>query len=80
MACENCLYRKNCQFLSKHKNVEVKDCTAFMSETEFIKKAKTEAVREFAERLKAMCDAPHWCVWLSDIDDLIEEMTEEVKE
>lgn len=49
MKCENCLYRKNCQFLSKHKNVDVVDCTAFVSETEVIK----EAIIKFAEKLKA---------------------------
>ena len=42
-----------------------------------IDKAKAEAVREFAERLKEMCDAPYWCVWLSDIDNLLEEMEKE---
>lgn len=75
MACENCLYRKNCQFLSKHKNVEVKDCTAFMNETEFIKKAKTEAIREVLQMLKEV-------VYFSELEVLIEvleEMTEEAE-
>lgn len=39
-----------------------------------IKQARTEAIKEFAEKLRNMCDAPHWCVWLSEIDDLLEEM------
>lgn len=34
------------------------------------------AVKEFAERLIEKCDAPHWCVWMSEIDDLVKEMTE----
>ena len=35
---------------------------------------KAEAIKEFAERLKSMCDKPYWCVWLSEIEDLEEEM------
>lgn len=52
MKCENCIYRKNCQFLAKHKKAKVSGCTAFVSEADFVKKAKAEAVREFAEKLK----------------------------
>ena len=36
MICENCLYNKNCQFLLKHKNVEVEGCTTFEDKTEWI--------------------------------------------
>lgn len=39
-------------------------------------KAKSEAIKEFADRLIKKCDAPHWCVWMSEIEDLKEEMTE----
>ena len=42
MKCEKCLYRKNCQFLAKHRKVVVADCTAFKNEADLT----TETVRE----------------------------------
>ena len=27
--CETCLYNKNCQFLAKHRNTIVEDCSAY---------------------------------------------------
>ncbi len=36
MICENCLYNKNCQFLLKHKNEEVEECTAFEDKSEWV--------------------------------------------
>ncbi|MBR5785949.1 MAG: hypothetical protein IKY41_04545 [Clostridia bacterium] len=44
--CEECLYRKNCQFLASHKKTAVEGCTAFKSESGL----KAEAIKEFAER------------------------------
>lgn len=41
---------------------------------EAIKIARAEAITEFAERLIKNCDAPHWCVWMSEIDDMAKEM------
>ena len=38
--------------------------------------ARAEAIEEFAERLRASCDAPYWCVWLSEIDEIAKELTE----
>ena len=38
--------------------------------------AKAEAIKEFAERLIDKCADPYWCVWMSEIDDLATEMTE----
>ena len=46
--CKECVYRGNCQFILKHKGDIVEGCTAFKSESVI----KSEAVREFAERLK----------------------------
>ena len=42
-----------------------------------IKKARIEARKEVFEKLISMCDAPHWCVWLSEITDLAERMEAE---
>ena len=47
--------------------------------TEMAFKHHRDGAKEFAERLKEMCDAPYWCVWLSDIDILLEEMEKETK-
>lgn len=44
--------------------------------TNAYERGRAEAVKEFAERLKGKCDAPHWCVWLSEIEDLVKEFTE----
>lgn len=85
MKCEHCIYRKNCQFLAKHKKVKVSGCTAFVSEVDFVKKAKAEAVREFAERLKEQafeCDISfglgsqriRQAVAVDDIDNLVNEL------
>ena len=54
--CKNCLYRNNCQFLAKHKNAVVENCTAFKSEVEYIANIKSEAIKEFADKLKARID------------------------
>lgn len=74
MKCEKCLYRKNCQFISKHhkfiseykkavieKSVIVTECTAFENEEEFKAKIKDEAIKEFAERL--IDKAEHIATW-----------------
>jgi FtsZ-binding cell division protein ZapB len=44
------------------------------------KHARSEAVREFAERLIARCGAPHWCVWMGEISEEMEEMVGEENE
>ena len=36
MICENCLHNKNCQFLLKHKNEEVKKCEWFKDKSEWV--------------------------------------------
>lgn len=36
-----------------------------------------DAITEFAERLIKNCDAPHWCVWMSEIEDIANEMKEQ---
>lgn len=36
--------------------------------------SKIEAYKEVWETLRSKCDAPHWCVWLSEIDDFFEEI------
>lgn len=50
--CEKCLYRKNCQFLAKHKGVIVTDCTAFNDEEELKANIKAEAVKEYINKAK----------------------------
>ena len=42
MICEKCLYRKNCQFLLKHKKAVVAGCTSFYSEEDLRKEAARE--------------------------------------
>lgn len=37
-------------------------------------KAKTDAYKEVWRELRSMCGAPHWCVWLSDIDMFFEKL------
>lgn len=82
MKCENRLYKNNCQFLAKHKNADVDDCTAFSSETEFIVKIRNDAVKKFAESLKRKSELvapsvwamPYRAVAVADIDKLLEEM------
>lgn len=46
--CEKCLYRKNCQFLAKHKTAVVEGCTAFVSETDL----KRETAKEIFEEIE----------------------------
>lgn len=45
--CETCIYRKNCQFLGKHKNAIVEECSAFESEMAI----KNEVAKEIFEAL-----------------------------
>ena len=46
--CEKCLYKKNCQFLAKHKQSAVDGCTAFESEAAL----KAEVAREIFEEIE----------------------------
>lgn len=56
--CEKCLYRKNCQFLAKRKNIKGKitNCSAFESEENFVNKAKQkvamELINEFEDNIE----------------------------
>ena len=43
----------------------------------FLVQAKFEAYKEVWEKLRGMCDSPHWCVWLSEIDDYFEKLMNE---
>ena len=40
---------------------------------------KANTVRKMKERLEAACDAPYWCVWLSEIDEIAKEVLEDSK-
>ena len=76
MICEKCLYRKNCQFLLKHKKTVVEGCGVFKCENEII----AEAIKEFAERLKKeayLTDHRVYAVLRDDIDNLVKEMVGE---
>lgn len=59
-----------CAFASPHK---VADCPL----PDEVAKAKADTVRKMQERLEASCDAPHWCVWLGEIEQIAKEMLEE---
>lgn len=85
MKCENCLYRKNCQFIAKHKEVTIDDCTAFVDEIELITKIRTEAIKEFSKSLTQKMHrlyeydeggwgSPVFVVEITDIDSVQEEM------
>lgn len=42
-----------------------------------LKTAKTEAIKEFAERLKKKANSRAYCtIWVSDVDNLVTELTE----
>jgi hypothetical protein len=34
--CETCLYNKNCQFLAKHRNTIVEDCSAYKNAADMV--------------------------------------------
>lgn len=34
--CETCLYNKNCQFLAKHRNTIVEDCSAYKNAADVV--------------------------------------------
>ena len=53
MICGDCLYRKNCQLLGKHKKpLEVEGCTAFVNEPGFILRENIKEYEEFAKKLE----------------------------
>lgn len=81
--CEKCLYKKNCQFLAKHKKAVVEGCTGFLSEDEYKTTIKAEAVKEFAERfeksLERQYNAYGRLYVLRHIEKLVKEMVGENK-
>ena len=50
--CEKCLYKRNCQFLSKSRKGIVEGCTAFLSEDEYNAMIKKEAVKTCIKKFK----------------------------
>lgn len=51
--CEKCLYRKNCQYLARHKSSNISGCTVFRSEADF----KNEIAREIFTTIKSGIDS-----------------------
>ena len=66
--------RKNADLAEKDAEIERVLREKYPYIDDVIAEARAEAIKEFAERVKARCDAPHWCVWLSEIDEVLEEM------
>jgi hypothetical protein len=50
--CETCIYRKNCQFLGKHKKAVVVDCEAYESEADLKTEVAKEIFNDLDEYLK----------------------------
>ncbi len=40
---------------------------------------QADTVRKMHARLDASCDAPHWCVWRDEIEQIAKELLEEAK-
>ena len=55
MICDKCIYNKNCQFLAKHKKLEVVRCTAFTDIDDLT--AQVIAERETLEDVQARNEA-----------------------
>lgn len=72
------MYRRNIALLDEQilaKDKEIEELQHEKNELQHeIVSCKAEAIKEFAERVMQMCDEPHWCVWLSDIDQIAKEM------
>jgi len=74
MKCEKCLYRKNCQFLAKHKKAVVEGCTAFASEADLKRETAKEIFEEIENALfnnhcvddGTDCPTPHYFEELKD--------------
>jgi hypothetical protein len=60
-------------------NKKVEELSEVLSDTIRIRYAECRAVaiKDFAERLIARCGAPHWCVWMGEISEEMEEMVGE---
>ena len=52
--CEKCLYKKNCQFLAKHRpSLDMVGCTFFSKDIDVLtKETKTEVAREIFEEIE----------------------------
>lgn len=80
--CEKCLYRNNCQFLARHKNVVIENCTVFKNEEDFILNIKTEAYKEFEGRVRMILEKRYGKAYMreskiiGDLADLLKELTE----
>ena len=80
-ACRNALMKNALDLINRQKaqiehledNIKFARGNALLGRVE---KIRAEAIKEFAERLIGKCDDPHWCVWMSEIEDLVKEMTE----
>lgn len=72
--CEKCLYRKNCQYLAKHKTTEVSGCTAFWSEADF----KSEIAKEIFAKINSGIDSLEYNVKTFRKTVKVEELQEQV--
>jgi hypothetical protein len=43
--CETCLYNKNCQFLAKHRNTIVENCSAYKNAADVVEVVHGEWIR-----------------------------------
>ena len=58
--CETCLYNKNCQFLAKHRNTIVKDCSAYKNAADVVEVVHGEWVKNEEESQKHI-EAIYFC-------------------
>ena len=78
----NFINGKNKEIAEYNEKYEKLKCT-YKHEIDYRKALEKAAIARERKRIFAMlismCDAPHWCVWLSEIQDLAEKLEAESK-
>lgn len=73
--CDKCLYKKNCQFLAKHKQSSVDGCTAFESEKDF----RADVIEEYRKRVNAKMGKHTHLLGKEYVQRILREVAKEMK-
>ena len=80
--CENCLYKRNCQYLAKHHHSIIDSCTAFKSEADLRAEVAMEIFEEIEKYVEVALmnghiETPILCIGHSTFAELKKKYTEE---
>ena len=75
LICDECLYKKNCQYLAKHEKPSVVGCTAFCSE----KDLRADIIEEYRQRVNVKMGKHTHLLGKEYVQRILREVAKEMK-